>query len=138
MALSEAKQAAAAEALEGKLFRWEDIPPERMNTHIDRQFVVGTDTMLARIVLRKGAHVPRHAHHNEQISIIMTGALRFVLPDREVVVRSGEMLCLPPNLPHEAFALEDTVNLDVFNPPRQDWIAGDDAYLRGEASKDGD
>lgn len=115
------------------LHRWADIPVEPMMPLLDRQFVMGTNTMVARILLRKGAHVPLHSHPNEQIAIIVSGALKFVLPDREVVVREGELLCLPPDLPHEAFALEDTVNLDVFNPPRADWIAGDDAYLRGGA-----
>ena len=121
---------------EAKHERWEAIPPERMSSLLERQFVVGTNTMLARIVLRKGAHVPRHSHQNEQISAILEGALRFLLPDREVIVRAGEVLCIPPDLPHEAFALEDTVNLDVFNPPRQDWIDRDDAYLRQEADGD--
>jgi quercetin dioxygenase-like cupin family protein len=113
-----------------ELTRWSDIPIEPMSPTIDRQFIVGTHTMLARILLKKGAHVPLHSHHNEQISYILEGALRFVVDGKEVTVNAGEVLCIPPNVPHEAFALEDTVDLDIFNPPRQDWIDRDDAYLR--------
>jgi quercetin dioxygenase-like cupin family protein len=106
---------------------------EQMNSLIGRQFVVGTDVMVARVLLKKGAHVPLHSHVNEQITYILEGALKFALEGKEVVVRSGEVLCIPPHVPHEAFALEDTVDLDVFNPPRQDWIDRNDAYLRAEA-----
>jgi quercetin dioxygenase-like cupin family protein len=88
--------------------------------------------MLARVLLKKGAHVPLHSHHNEQITYILDGALQFAIEGREIVVHAGEVLCIPPYVPHEAFALEDTVDLDIFSPPRQDWIDRDDAYLRGE------
>ena len=87
--------------------------------------------MLARVVLRKGAVVPEHSHHNEQISYILTGALRFLVGGEDKTVRAGEVLVIPPHLPHSAEALEDTVDLDVFTPPREDWITGNDAYLRG-------
>ncbi len=122
--------------------RWDDLPVERMNAEIGRQFVVGTGTMLARIFLKAGGLVPRHRHLNEQITYVLEGALRFRLweelefpdgPGREVVVRAGEVLCIPPDVPHEALALEDTVDLDVFNPPRRDWMQGTDAYMRGGA-----
>jgi len=119
--------------------RWSDIPIEPMNPKIGRQFVVGAGTMLARVLLAKGAHVPLHSHHNEQITHILEGALKFHLhedsnsPPREVTVLAGDILCIPPNVPHEAFALEDTVDLDIFNPPRQDWIDRDDAYLRQQS-----
>jgi len=130
-----------AQQAQGTFTRWSDIPVEALNPYIGRQFVVGTETMLARILLRKGAHVPLHSHVNEQISYILEGALKFVVHDivdsetgavssREIIVRAGEVLCTPPSVPHEAFALEDTVNLDIFTPPRQDWIDGTDAYLR--------
>jgi quercetin dioxygenase-like cupin family protein len=113
---------------------WRDITVERLSPLIDRQFLVGTGIMIARVLLKRGAVVPLHHHHNEQVSYILEGALQFLLKteagDREIVVRAGEVLCIPPNLPHEALALEDTVDLDIFNPPRQDWIDGDDAYLR--------
>jgi quercetin dioxygenase-like cupin family protein len=90
--------------------------------------------MLARIVLKKGARVPTHHHFHEQISHVVEGALKFVLEGSEVAVRAGEILAIPPDAPHEVVALEDSVALDIFNPPRQDWIDGDDAYLRGGAA----
>jgi len=120
------------EAGKSTLTRWADVEVEAMNSLIGRQFVVGSNTMLARVLLKKGAHVPLHSHHNEQISYILDGALKFHIEGREVVVHAGEVLCIPPHVPHEAFALEDTVDLDIFNPPRQDWIDRDDAYLRRE------
>ena len=86
--------------------------------------------MLARIILRKGSIVPQHSHDNEQITYVLDGALKFVIDGKELVVRSGEILVIPSNLPHSAEALEDTVDLDIFCPPRQDWISGTDAYLR--------
>ena len=118
---------------ESKLYRWADIEPEKMNPLVTRQYVVGTGTMLARIALKKGAVVPLHHHFHEQLSHVVEGALKFVVDGEEVQVRAGEILCLPPHVPHEVIALEDSVALDIFNPPRQDWIDGDDAYLRGGA-----
>jgi quercetin dioxygenase-like cupin family protein len=109
-----------------------EIPAEHLNPLIDRQFVHGERGMLARLVLRKGAIVPRHSHENEQITYILEGALRFTMGDgRIITVRSGEVLVIPSNMPHMAEALEDTIDIDVFTPPRADWIAGTDAYLRG-------
>jgi quercetin dioxygenase-like cupin family protein len=116
--------------------RWSDVEIEKLSSLIGRQFVVGTDMMLARVLLKKGAHVPLHSHHNEQITYVLEGTLKFSIEGKEVTVRAGEVLCIPPHVPHEAFALEDTVDLDVFNPPRQDWISRDDAYLRGENRAD--
>ena len=114
--------------------RWADIAPEPMNSLLTRQFVSGSQAMLARIELKKGCAVPRHAHPNEQIAYVESGALRFRLGEegreRECVVRAGEVLVIPANLPHSAEALEDTVDFDVFAPPRQDWISGNDSYLR--------
>jgi len=115
--------------------RWADVEVEPLNTLIGRQFVVGTNVMVARVLLKKGAHVPLHSHHNEQVTYILEGTLKFALEGKEVTVHAGEVLCIPPNVPHEAFALEDTVDLDIFNPPRQDWIDRDDAYLRSGTSK---
>ncbi len=110
---------------------WDSVELEQLSSLLTRQFVVGEKVMLARILLKKGCVVPLHRHHNEQVTYIVEGALKFVLNGEEVVVRSGEVLCIPANVPHEAVALEDTVDLDIFTPPRQDWIAKDDAYLRG-------
>ena len=117
----------------GKLLhaRWCDIELETLNPLIQRHFVVGGEVMLARILLKKGAVVPLHSHHNEQVTWVQEGALEFQIDGRTVVVGAGEVLCIPPNMPHAATALEDTVDIDVFTPPRADWINKDDAYLRG-------
>ncbi len=113
--------------------RLNSLPPETLNPLIERQFVHGSQSMLARILLRKGAVVPRHSHHNEQITYVLSGALEFRFDDgRVIVVRAGEALVIPPHLPHAAEALEDTMDLDVFAPPREDWINGTDAYLRSK------
>ena len=114
--------------------RWDDIPKERLSELLDRRLVTGERIMLAHVYLKKGCLVPRHSHENEQITYILEGALHFWLGEdekEEVVVRAGEVLTLPPNLPHKALALEDTLDVDVFCPPRQDWLDGTDAYLRG-------
>ncbi|HTW81373.1 MAG TPA: cupin domain-containing protein [Terracidiphilus sp.] len=118
-------------------YRWADIQAEAMNPLVNRQYLTGVKTMLARIELKKGARVPLHQHFHEQISQVVEGALKFVLEEGEMMVREGEILCIPPNAPHEVLALEDSVALDIFNPPRQDWIDGDDAYLRGAAEEPG-
>jgi quercetin dioxygenase-like cupin family protein len=111
--------------------RWTDIAPEALTPLVTRQYVVGTNMMLARIVLKKGARVPLHQHFHEQMSHVVEGALRFLIEGKEIAVRAGEVLCIPPHVPHEVIALQDSVALDMFHPPRQDWIDGDDAYLRG-------
>ncbi len=118
-------------AATSKLHRWDEIEPEQMNALVTRQYIVGTNTMLARLALKKGAVVPTHQHFHEQISHVVEGALKFLIEGKEVIVRAGEILCIPPNVPHGVITLEDSVALDIFNPPRQDWIDGDDAYLRG-------
>lgn len=114
--------------------RWADVPVEPMNAMLTRQFITGSQAMIARIELKKGAVVPRHSHANEQIAWIVEGALVFVLgepgAEKRVTVRAGEVLVIPGGLPHAAEALEDTVDYDLFAPPRQDWIDRDDAYLR--------
>jgi quercetin dioxygenase-like cupin family protein len=115
---------------------WTAIPPEQLNPLLSRQFVTGSQAMLSRIQLRKGCIVPRHVHANEQIVFILSGALRFSIGEegaaQDYTVRGGEVLVIPGNIPHMAEALEDTDNLDIFAPPRQDWITGNDAYLRSK------
>jgi quercetin dioxygenase-like cupin family protein len=110
--------------------RLKDMPTEHLNPLLDRQFVAGEKSMLARLKLRAGCIVPLHSHENEQITYILEGALKFSLQGKDIVVRAGEILVIPSNVPHSAEALEDTVDLDVFCPPRADWISGADAYLR--------
>jgi quercetin dioxygenase-like cupin family protein len=118
-----------------KHFQWNGIEIESLSPLIGRQMIVGTDLMIARVLLKKGARVPLHSHHNEQVTYILEGALHFHIDNREITVHAGEVLCIPPHMPHEALALEDTVDLDVFHPPRQDWLDKDDAYLRQGALK---
>ncbi len=111
---------------------WSTIPLEDLNPLLQRQFVVGQEIMLARVLLKKGCIVPEHSHHNEQLTYILEGALKFWIDGKEIVVSAGETLCIPSNMPHKAEALEDTVDLDVFAPPRADWIGKTDQYLRGK------
>jgi len=113
-----------------KYIPWKDVEREKLNPLIDREMVVGDQVMLARVIMKKGAHVPLHHHHNEQVTYILEGALKFAIDGKEVVVRAGEVLCIPSNMPHEAWALEETIDLDVFNPPREDWLNKTDHYLR--------
>src|SRR5215469_14543138 len=109
---------------------WRQVELEVVNPLLERQLIVGQDVMLARILLRKGCIVPMHSHMNEQLSMIFSGALKFWIDGKEVVVRGGEVLTIPPNMPHQAEALEDTTGIDVFHPPRADWINKTDSYLR--------
>ncbi len=110
---------------------WEKIENEKLSKTISRQMLSGEHTTVARIFLARGAIVPRHSHVSEQFSLILSGALKFVFDDGEMVVRAGELVFIPANAPHAAEALEDTVDLDIFSPRREDWISKDDAYLRG-------
>ena len=111
---------------------WHTIALEDVNPLLQRQFVVGQEIMLARVLLKKGCIVPLHSHHNEQLTYIVEGALKFYIDGQEIVVNAGEVLCIPANMPHKAEALADTVDLDVFTPPRADWINKTDEYLRRE------
>ncbi|MGA8216706.1 MAG: cupin domain-containing protein [Candidatus Sulfotelmatobacter sp.] len=111
---------------------WRSIPLEDLNPLLQRQFVVGQEIMLARVLLKKGCIVPEHSHHNEQLTYILEGTLKFWIDGQEIVVHAGEVLCIPAHMPHQAEALEDTVDLDVFNPPRADWINKTDQYLRDQ------
>jgi quercetin dioxygenase-like cupin family protein len=126
-------ETSAAEQARANYIKWKDIEVESLNALIGRQLIVGTNLMVAHVLLKKGAKVPLHSHHNEQITYILEGALHFFIDNREITVSAGEVLCIPPYMPHEAVALEDTIDLDIFNPPRQDWIDKDDAYLRYDA-----
>jgi quercetin dioxygenase-like cupin family protein len=112
---------------------WEELPRERVTDLLDRKLITGERMMLAQVYLKKGCIVPRHQHENEQLTYILEGALRFWLGEDEsriLVVRAGEVLHIPGNVPHKAEALEDTLDVDVFSPPRQDWINKTDDYLR--------
>jgi mannose-6-phosphate isomerase-like protein (cupin superfamily) len=109
---------------------WHTVQLEDLNPLLQRQMVWGQQIMLARVLLKKGCIVPEHSHVNEQLTYIVEGALKFWIDGREIVVHAGEVLCIPSNMPHKAEAMEDTVDLDVFSPPRADWISKSDQYLR--------
>ena len=114
-------------------FRWDDMPIEPVKEGLGRRLVTGERMMLAHIYLDKGAVVPLHSHDNEQLTYVLEGALHFWFGEdesEEIVVRAGEVLHIPSWLPHKALALEDTLDVDVFCPPRQDWLDGTDSYLR--------
>ncbi len=115
---------------QAKYIPWNTVEREKLNPLIDREMLTGQNLMLARVIMKKGAHVPLHHHHNEQVTYILEGTLKFAIDGKEIVVKAGEVLCIPPNMPHEAWALEDTIDLDVFNPPREDWLNKTDDYLR--------
>jgi quercetin dioxygenase-like cupin family protein len=122
-----------AQEAKATLHRWEAIPREQLNEKLQRRLITGDRMMIAHIYLKKGCVVPRHQHENEQITYVLEGALRFWLGTdqaQQVDVRAGEVLHIPGNLPHKAEALEDTLDVDIFDPPRRDWLDGTDHYLR--------
>jgi quercetin dioxygenase-like cupin family protein len=114
-------------------YRWDDIPAEPLKGTITRKFISSDRLMIAHVALKKGDDVPRHSHENEQLTYLLSGAMEFWIgakDEQNLIVRAGEVLVIPSNIPHRALALEDTLDVDVFNPPRQDWLQGTDAYLR--------
>jgi quercetin dioxygenase-like cupin family protein len=130
VALKRTAAPASAKKAELKYLRWGEVELETLNPLLQRQLVVGHNVMLTRVLLKKGCIVPLHSHVNEQLSYILEGALKFWIDGREIVVHAGEVLTIPPNMPHKAEALEDTIDLDIFHPPRMDWINQTDSYLR--------
>jgi quercetin dioxygenase-like cupin family protein len=113
-----------------KYIPWNTVELENLNPLLQRQMIVGQDIMVARVLMKKGCIVPEHSHHNEQVTYILEGALRFWIDGKEIVVNAGEVLTIPPHMPHKAEALVETVDLDVFTPPRADWLNRTDNYLR--------
>jgi quercetin dioxygenase-like cupin family protein len=114
-------------------YRWNDMPKEKVSDMLDRRLITGDRMMLAHVYLKKGCLVPQHKHENEQLTYILEGALRFWIGadrEQELVVSAGEVLHIPSNVPHEALAIEDTLDVDVFSPPRADWLNKTDDYLR--------
>ena len=114
-------------------YRWNEMPKERVSDLLERRLITGERMMLAHVYLEKGCIVPKHSHENEQITYILEGALHFQIGEdgeEEVVVRAGEVLVIPSHVPHRAVALEDTLDVDIFSPPRQDWLDKTDDYLR--------
>lgn len=112
-------------------YNWVEIAEERLNTKLSRRVIHTPHMTIAKLRLAKGAVVPLHSHVNEQVTMLESGALRFEMGGEDFVIRAGETLRIPPDLPHRVEAIEDSVATDVFTPAREDWIRGDDAYLRG-------
>jgi len=115
-------------------YRWDDMPKESVSETLDRRLITGDRVMLTHVYLKKGSIVPRHSHENEQLTYILEGGLRFWIgPDESEVieVRAGEVLHIPSFVQHKAEALEDTLDVDIFSPPREDWLNKTDDYLRG-------
>lgn len=113
-----------------QLLRWSEIKEEKMNDKITRKLAVGQNEMIGRLHLSRGATVPPHKHAAEQITMVMSGALRFNVAGKDVTVAAGEVLVIPPNVVHSAVALEDCDDIDCFSPLREDWLTGDDSYLK--------
>ena len=113
-----------------QLYKWDEMPLEKVTGAISRKYVVGDREMVAQIYLARGAIVPIHSHESEQLTYVLTGALTFTLEGRQIIVRAGELLRIPSWMPHSAEATEDTFELDLFSPIRQDWIDGTDDYFR--------
>ena len=113
-----------------ELFSWENVKKEVLNDKLARKVISGEKITMAQIFLAKDGVVPLHQHENEQISSVLTGALRLEIEGKEIVLRPGEVLLIPPHVPHRVTALEDSQALDVFSPVRADWLTGKDDYLR--------
>jgi len=114
-------------------YRWDDLPKEPLKDDLSRRLISADRMMIAQVFLEQGCVVPQHSHENEQLTYILEGKLRFWLGEDEsevVDVGAGEVLHIPAWLPHKAEALEPTLDIDVFSPPRQDWLDGSDSYLR--------
>jgi quercetin dioxygenase-like cupin family protein len=112
------------------LYAWNSLPEEPLNPRASRKAVHTANMTVARIELRKDAVVPEHSHPHEQVSMVQKGTLKFRVDGKEQVVRAGEFLAIPPHAPHSVEAVEDSTVLDLFSPAREDWIRGDDSYLR--------
>jgi quercetin dioxygenase-like cupin family protein len=118
-----------------RLQRWDELELEKVTEMISRKIVTGEREMLAQIYLKKGAIVPMHSHESEQITYVLQGALRFLIDGELITVREGEVLVIPSWVEHQAEALDDTFELDVFSPIRQDWIDKTDTYFHNEPQK---
>jgi len=113
-------------------YRWTNIAEEQLNPLLSRKFITCDRVMIAELNLKKGCVVPPHHHEHEQVSYVVKGKLKFDINGKDILVESGEVLHIPSNVVHSAIALEDTFDLDIFSPPRQDWLDGNDQYLRGK------
>ena len=113
-------------------YSWDAMPHEHLSDNLSRKIITGDRTMIAHIFLKKGCIVPAHSHDNEQMTYIISGALLFTVNGREILLKAGDVMHIPSNVVHAAVAMEDTLDMDVFTPPRQDWLDKTDSYLRGK------
>jgi quercetin dioxygenase-like cupin family protein len=120
-----------------RLHRWDEIALDKVTEMISRKIVTGQREMVAQIYLKRGALVPMHKHESEQMTYILQGALKFLIDGEDIIVRVGEVLHIPSWIPHQAEALEDTFEIDIFAPIRQDWLDGTDAYFQEKTKVDG-
>ncbi len=118
-----------------KVMTWNEMTWENVTSGISRKIISGTNEMIAQVLLKKGAIVPEHSHVSEQISYILEGALKFQIGGEELVISAGQVLVIPPNVPHQAIALEDTLDVDIFAPIRQDWLNGTDTYFHRDVTR---
>ena len=114
---------------QARLCRWDEIALEKVTELISRKIVTGEREMLTQIYLKRGALVPMHSHESEQLTYVLQGALKFLVDGREITVRAGEVLHIPSWMPHQAEAIEDTFEVDIFSPIRQDWLDKTDDYF---------
>ena len=111
-------------------YSWSTVPTEKLNEKLSRKLITGKKVMLAQVFLKKGCMVPAHSHDSEQMTYILSGSMTLRLPDMEVTLKEGDVLHIPSGVEHSAFAHEDTLDLDIFSPIREDWLTGTDVYLR--------
>ena len=118
-----------------KVIAWNELSWEKVTSDISRKIITGANEMIAHVLLKKGAVVPEHSHVSEQITYILEGALKFQIAGEEIVVSAGQVMVIPSGVPHMAVALEDTLDVDIFSPIRQDWLDGTDTYFRRESGR---
>ncbi|MEM3715503.1 MAG: cupin domain-containing protein [Thermoprotei archaeon] len=116
--------------MEIKVARLNEIKEEELNPLLFRKMITGEKIMFVQFILKKGLHVPSHKHESEQISYVIKGKLKFSINGKEYIIKDNELIVIPSNVPHEVWAEEDTIDIDLFAPPREDWLRGNDSYLR--------
>lgn len=121
-----------------RLFRWDEIPEEKVTESLSRKIVTGERVMAAHIRLKRGCVVPLHSHEAEQLSFTFSGALKFIIEGETIVAGPGQLLMIPSWVKHEAVALEDTYEMDVFSPIRHDWLEGTDSYFTNRPTRAAD
>ena len=111
-------------------FDWSKISQEQLNNKLSRKFLFGEKIMVAQLFLKQGCVVPEHSHESEQLSMVITGSLRFKIGNEEISISSNQVVTIPSGVTHSVTAIEDSLVFDIFSPLRTDWLSGDDSYLR--------